>query len=561
MAAEQFKIGFNNLNRWFKNLKSGVLFASVVIVLCFILTIIIFKKSIAETESLDQTTDVQYALEKTASGLKDIENGVHAFLITSDTTYLYPYFKSQDLLWYYFNSVSALTIKNQIQHQRLDTLKYYIEQRLYALDELYEGQQLNKPEIQKFQVMQTGKNFMFQAMLLIDQMKQTENNYYHERFTSAKAHSRNALILVTLFLSVSVIVAITSFYALTKSQREISEREIRYRNLFDQNKEIIFTLNRQLEVSDINRSVFDHLGYTQQEIQESGLFSKFNKHSKNEILDLIQTVNRVDNYEVEIVTRFNDNKVFLLNLILTDKLKGNYQGSLYDIHDRIKLEEERVSLERYANVGKVSRLIAHEVRNPLTNIQLSVEAISKVVSDQELSEYLRIIEKNAFRINNLVTELLSATKLNEFNLIPVPINQLIEEALVSAKDRIKLNNIRLIKNYDPEICKVMADAEKLKIALLNLLVNGIEAMETGGDLKIETKKVNGNCLVIIEDSGKGIYKEDLKKIFQPFFSTKSNGTGLGLATTQNIILNHAGSIQVESIPSKGTKFTVILKLE
>lgn len=561
MAAEQFKIGFNNLNRWFKNLKSGVLFASVVIVLCFILTIIIFKKSIAETESLDQTTDVQYALEKTASGLKDIENGVHAFLITGDTTYLYPYFKSQDLLWYYFNSVSALTIKNQIQHQRLDTLKYYIEQRLYALDELYEGQQLNKPEIQKFQVMQTGKNFMFQAMLLIDQMKQTENNYYHERFISAKAHSRNALILVTLFLSVSVIVAITSFYALTKSQREISEREIRYRNLFDQNREIIFTLNRQLEVSDINRSVFDHLGYTQQEIQESGLFSKFNKHSKNEILDLIQTVNRVDNYEVEIVTRFNDNKVFLLNLILTDKLKGNYQGSLYDIHDRIKLEEERVSLERYANVGKVSRLIAHEVRNPLTNIQLSVEAISKVVSDQELSEYLRIIEKNAFRINNLVTELLSATKLNEFNLIPVPINQLIEEALVSAKDRIKLNNIRLIKNYDPEICKVMADAEKLKIALLNLLVNGIEAMETGGDLKIETKKVNGNCLVIIEDSGKGIYKEDLKKIFQPFFSTKSNGTGLGLATTQNIILNHAGSIQVESIPSKGTKFTVILKLE
>lgn len=561
MPAEQLKIGFNNLNRWFKNLKSGVLFASVVIVVCFILTIIIFKKSIAETESLDQTTDVQYALEKTASGLKDIENGVHGFLITGDTTYLYPYFKSQGLLWYYFNSVSALTSKNPIQHQRLDTLKYYIEQRLYALDELYADQQLNKPEMQKSHEMQTGKDYMLKAMILIDQMKRTENNYYHERFTSAKAHLRNALILITLFLSISVIVAITSFYALTKSQREISEREIRYRNLFDQNKEIIFTLNRHLEVSDINRSVFDHLGYTQQEIQESGLFSKFNSHSKNEVLELIHSVNRVDNHEVEIITRLNNTKVFLLNLILTDKIKGNYQGSLYDINDRVKLEEERVSLERYANVGKVSRLIAHEVRNPLTNIHLAVEAMAKVANDQEINEYLRIIEKNAFRINNLVTELLSATKLNEFNLTPVPINQIIEETLVSAKDRIRLNNITLIKNYDPEICSVMADAEKLKIALLNLVVNGIEAMETGGDLKIETKKVDGNCLVIIEDGGKGICKEDLKKIFQPFFSTKSNGTGLGLATTQNIILNHAGSILVDSIPSKGTKFTVILKLE
>ena len=561
MPTEQFKIGFNNLNRWFNNLKSGVLFASVVIVVCFILTIIIFKKSITETEALGQTTDVQYALEKTASGLKDIENGVYGFLITGDSTYLYPYFKSQDLLWYYFNSLSGLTIKSPIQQQRLDTLKYYIDQRIYALDELYADQQLNKPEMQKFQVMQTGNDFMLKAMILTDQMKRTENNYYHERFTSAKTHLRNALILITLFLSVSVIVAITSFYALTKSQREISEREIRYRNLFDQNREIIFTLNGQLEVSDINRSVFDHLGYTQEEIRQSGLFSKFNSHSKNEVLELIHSVNRVDNHEVEIQTKSNETKMFLLNLILTDKLKGNYQGSLYDIQERIKLEDERLSLERYANVGKVARLIAHEVRNPLTNIQLSVEAVSKMSEDAALDEYLGIIEKNAIRINNLVTELLSATKLSEFDLKPIPINQLIEDTLIVAIDRIRLNKIQVIKNYDPEICTVIADAEKLKIAILNLVVNGIEAMENGGIMKIETKKADNNCLVIIEDSGKGIHKEDLKKIFQPFFSTKSNGTGLGLATTQNIILNHGGSIQVESIPSKGTKFKVILNLE
>lgn len=560
MKADQFKFGINNLNNWFKNLKGGVLLASIVIILCFFLTIFIFNKSISETEAVDQTTEAQNNLDKIAADIKDIENGVHGFLLTGDSTYLKPYRESQDDLWLSFNTVYTIQKNNPAQRYMLDSLKHYLELRLISLNDLLMAK-INKSQPEADSDMQKGKTYMFLAMDLIDQMKKNGDTFYKDRYDSAKSHLENARLLITLFLSISVIVAITSFYALTKSQREIAQREIRYRNLFDQNKEIIFTLNENLEVSDINRSVYEHLGFTQQEILSAGLFSRFTPAARDEIMRLIESHHRVDNYEVELWTKDDVKKMFLLNLIPTDKTVGSYQGSLYDINARVRLEEERVSLERYANVGKVSRVIAHEVRNPLANIQLAVEAIHGVSEKNEMNEYLRIIEKNAFRINNLVTELLSSTKLSEFNLMPVKINQLIDETLKAADDRIRLNDIKLIKSYDPEICTVMADEEKLKIALLNLVVNGIEAMENGGILKIGTKKTNDCCLVIIEDSGKGITPDDIKKIFQPFFSTKSNGTGLGLATSQNIILNHAGSIEVESIELKGTKFTVTLKLE
>lgn len=561
MSSGQLKFGFDNLNRWFLNLKGGVLLASVVIIVCFISTIVIFNKSIAETKAVDQTTDVQNALEQTASGLKDVQNGMHGYLLTGDSTFLTPYFNIHDVVWYNFNSAYVLTQGNKIQQERLDSLKYYITRRIAVLDNLYANKQMQPDAPQDQQLLQTGKRNMLKALSIIDEMKHTEDVYYQERYTAAKSHLQNARILITLFLSISVIVAITSFYALTKSQREISEREIRYRNLFDQNKEIIFTLNEAMDIIEINQAVFEHLGYTQKEIQESGILSKFSTSSKSEILDLIKTVHRVDNYEVELITAQNETKLFLLDLLLTDKVKGNYQGSLYDINYRIKLEEERVSLERFANVGKVARVIAHEVRNPLTNIQLSVNAMEKIIINTEADEYLKIIDKNAYRINNLISELLSSTKLTDFNITTIKINQLIEETLIAAMDRIQLNKITLVKIYDPDLCEVKADPEKLKIALLNLIMNGIEAMEAGGTLKVETKKSKNNCIVIIEDTGKGIDKDDLKKIFQPFFTTKSNGTGLGLATAQNIILNHAGSVHVESFSLKGTKFTVVLKLD
>jgi signal transduction histidine kinase len=169
-----------------------------------------------------------------------------------------------------------------------------------------------------------------------------------------------------------------------------------------------------------------------------------------------------------------------------------------------------------------------------------------------------IIDRNSNRINKLISDLLQSTKFSELNFKNMTVNNLIEESLAMAKDRMGLNQIKIEKNYG-EPCTVHVDEEKMKIALLNIIINAIEAMDKeGGILKISTKKEAGNCAISISDNGIGMDEGALSKLFEPYFTSKVNGNGLGLANTQNIIFNHKGTINVISTPGKGSTFTVKL---
>jgi len=561
MTGGQLMIGVSRVNRLFKNLRGGVLIASFVILVTFFLTYIIFNKTVTESELINHSAGVQNSLEKMVSSLKDGESAIRGYLLTDDSSFLAPFYGAESQTMFYLNSLKVLTENNVQEQACLDSLKIYIGRRFENLNHLYAYKMNGQlTEEDKWQTMQNGRKNMAQAMVLVNKIRSIEEDIYSSKYLSTRTNMQNARTLITIFLSISVIVAITTLYILSKSQNEIANREMRYRSLFELSHEIIFTLRDKYQVTDINKSVADHLGYTDEEVKQTGLLTIFSEADRTNVMRIMDAGEQVINREVTLHTKQGGKKVFLLNLILADKTKKHYQGSLYDIHERIKLEEEKLSLERFVNVGKVARVIAHEVRNPLTNINLSVEALKKTNDELAINDYIRIIENNATRINNLVTELLSATKLTEFNFEPVQINALIDETLNAMADRIQLKNIRVEKMYDPEICAVKGDADKLQMAFLNLIVNGIEAMDEGGTLKIQTLKQGQRCIVIIEDNGKGISKEHIGNIFQPFYSTKTNGTGLGLATTQNIIINHKGSIYLESEPGKGTKFFVSLEI-
>ena len=132
-----------------------------------------------------------------------------------------------------------------------------------------------------------------------------------------------------------------------------------------------------------------------------------------------------------------------------------------------------------------------------------------------------------------------------------------DDALLLAKDRLELNNIKVEKNYSGDLCNITVDPEKVKIAFLILIVNAVEAMEPGkGVLKIKIKSGADECIVEITDNGHGMTEEQLNKVFEPYFSTKSTGNGLGLTNTANIILNHKGDISVTSKPLEGTTFII-----
>ena len=175
---------------------------------------------------------------------------------------------------------------------------------------------------------------------------------------------------------------------------------------------------------------------------------------------------------------------------------------------------------------------------------------------------LEMIHRNSNRINTLITELLNSTKFTELFHQKISIKKILDETLELAEDRMSLRNIKIVKEYAVDIGDVSVDVEKIKIALLNILVNAIEAVENDkGILKIKTEKKGGKCVVTISDNGVGIDKESLSRLFEPYFTNKSKGTGLGLTNAQNIILNHNGSIYAESEKGKGTSFIISLNFE
>lgn len=217
------------------------------------------------------------------------------------------------------------------------------------------------------------------------------------------------------------------------------------------------------------------------------------------------------------------------------------------------------NIEKFAVTGRISRTIAHEVRNPLTNINLAVEHLRSEVNDkEEISMLFEMITRNTDRINQLISNLLSSTRTSELEFVKASINDVLDKSLEFAQDRIELKRIKVVKKYDPDICPILIDNEKIYIAFLNIIVNAIEAMDEHGTLQLSTENIKGRCVAKIKDTGKGINKADVAKLFEPYFTTKESGHGLGLTNTQNIILSHNGNITAESELNKGTTFTVIL---
>lgn len=241
---------------------------------------------------------------------------------------------------------------------------------------------------------------------------------------------------------------------------------------------------------------------------------------------------------------------------------AEYQQQLeVRVNELHKLNAELVelkSLEKFALTGRISRTIAHEVRNPLTNINLALEQLKTEMKHSEDSAMLLdMISRNSDRINQLISDLLNSTRTNLLAFDNSNINKLLNETVELAQDRIELKKIKIIKEYSDGINNISVDVQKIKIAFLNIIVNAIEAMEEGkGILTLKTEAREGRCIVTISDNGKGITKEDINRLFEPYFTTKEKGIGLGLTNTQNIILSHKASMSVQSEVGKGTTFII-----
>lgn len=207
--------------------------------------------------------------------------------------------------------------------------------------------------------------------------------------------------------------------------------------------------------------------------------------------------------------------------------------------------------------GKFVSALAHEVRNPLANINLSVEVLKSAIKDNDLTLYLEIIQRNSTRIYNLINVLLKYHEVCEIKPDQHSIYQLLDDVLEMVQDRIKLKNVSVRKTFAGQDFKTLMNEEEMKIALTNIIVNSIESMDAeNGELKLVTKSTGDQFEIQIEDNGCGISKSNLKNIFKPYFSNKRGGMGLGLATTNDILQSNHVMVNVESEEGRGTIFVL-----
>jgi signal transduction histidine kinase len=222
------------------------------------------------------------------------------------------------------------------------------------------------------------------------------------------------------------------------------------------------------------------------------------------------------------------------------------------------MEERLVQSERLATIGRFASQIAHEIRNPLSSISLNVELLEDEVKESEEGRSLiRSVLKELDRLNDIVSEYLQFSRFPKPHLRRGHADNVVREFGENFKPAARVKVELKLMESSPEI---WLDEHLLRQVLENLARNGAEAIEGEGTLRIETDVVERFFVIRVKDTGRGIAPEIQARLFEPFFTTKAHGTGLGLATSQQVIFEHNGHLVVESQAGKGSTFSILLPL-
>jgi PAS domain S-box-containing protein len=249
---------------------------------------------------------------------------------------------------------------------------------------------------------------------------------------------------------------------------------------------------------------------------------------------------------------------------------GKYWGTVLTSHDitqRKKLEQQLLHSERLATIGEMSAKVAHEIRNPLSSISLNTELLYDEISKEngevksDAENLIQSILNEVDTLTEMSDEYLRFARFPRLDTKPVSVNNvLIELSKFFNKERLQ-RGIALKENYASDLPLILLDINQIKQAFLNILKNSFEAMPDGGKISISTRLKDDNIVVSITDTGSGINKEDVQRVFDPFYSAKVNGTGLGLALTMKTVEGHHGEIICKSTIDKGTTMVISFPIE
>lgn len=235
-------------------------------------------------------------------------------------------------------------------------------------------------------------------------------------------------------------------------------------------------------------------------------------------------------------------------------------ASVLDITERLALKKKLENNERLADIGEMISTVAHEIRNPLATIVMAAKAVThKDLSPEEHEQVLSLLTLETARLNRTLTDILHFAKPCEPQLEPGDLNAAAREVLAAVKaDPGNARKAEVRESLAEDLPETDFDADQIHQVLWNVINNAFQALDGAGTIEVATEALSGAVAIHVSDDGPGIPREELEKIFQPFFTTKPQGTGLGLPTSRRIVRAHGGDLLVESTLGRGARFSIIL---
>lgn len=357
---------------------------------------------------------------------------------------------------------------------------------------------------------------------------------------------------------------------LNTREKEAHELTERLNRITDNLQEIVFETNEKGEIIFLNQAWTQMTGYDIDECLGTMYNQYFDQEERvvQHLLSVIKEHKDAGRVELQLLHKEGKKVWGDVHYKLYFDEHHQFTGGIGTVADITKQRQAKLELERsnqqlqmqaqkLAVAGQIAAGIAHEVRNPLT----SVNGFLQLMKTQypERTDYFDIIFSEIKRIDFVLSELLVLAKPQSVHFQEVQLHELLEQVITLLKTNAVLSNIDLKQPFKRQDAgAILADANQMKQLFINLIKNAIEAMPEGGSIYISTEKVLNEWKITIQDEGKGMSQEDIQRIYDPFFSTKKEGTGLGLTICATILKDHHGRMDVSSELGKGTAFHIYL---
>ncbi|AWV97940.1 hybrid sensor histidine kinase/response regulator [Arcticibacterium luteifluviistationis] len=340
--------------------------------------------------------------------------------------------------------------------------------------------------------------------------------------------------------------------------KALRESEKKYRRVFEGSKEIIFIANEDFNIIHVSKAVESYMGYKPEEVYAMQSHEYFENPLQIVEMQDQMTDGSIKDFLIHLKAKNGEVKSGLLSVVVEYDADDRYflHGIFSDQTEKIKAERALGQTRKLESTARLMQVLAHEVRNPLMNINLSIESLSDKVSEEDES-VLEIIQRNARRIDKLINEVLHAASEKEVTKQSTDLSKVIKKAISQIKDRADMVGVKIETDINKSP-KLKLNAEQICTALVNIILNGIEALEGIENPKVSIKSFakNDRVIVVIADNGIGMDEKLQSKLFEPFYTAKTNGVGLGLASTLGILKAHEAEIEVESEIGKGSTFTI-----